>query len=142
MKIKEITCISDLYYVYGRWMTFAFFIIAFATLPFALEMWPTVFSFLMCASIAFVGCAADYKDKFDYPIHYISASISAISSIIWVWNMDPTKTAFLYLIIAFFGIFDRKRWLLWCELPCFLMVYTVLILRHLFQEIPCTLVLG
>ena len=110
-------------------MTYAFFVIAFATLPFALGMWANVFSFLMCASIAFVGCAADYKDKFDYPVHNITASISGISSIRWVWHMDPTKTAVLYLIIALFGIFDKKRWLLWCELPCFLMVYTVLILH-------------
>lgn len=130
MKLKEITCISDLYYVYGRWMTYAFFIIAFATLPFALGMWANVFSFLMCASIAFVGCAADYKDKFDNPIHYASALLSAISSVIWVWNTDPTKTALLYLIMAFIGIFDHKRWLLWCELPCFLMVYTVLIVHY------------
>lgn len=131
MKFKDITCISDLYYVYGRLITIVAFIIAFATLPFALELWPCVISFIMCASIAFVGCAADYKDKFDYPIHYISALLSAISSFIWVWHLDPLKTSFLFLLIACFGIFDRKRWLLWCELPCFIMVYTQLFIHYL-----------
>lgn len=127
MKLNEITCISDLYYVFGRWFTLGMFILAFITLPITLNIWNTIFSFLMCASIAFVGCAADYNNKFDYPIHYISACISAICSIIWVSFINPFCLSFMLLILI--SLLDKKRWLLWCELPCFIMVFITILLN-------------
>lgn len=121
MKLKYITCISDLYYVIGKWFTIIMLILAFITLPFSLEKVNNVFSFLMCASIAFVGCAAHYKDKFNYPVHYIAACISAISSIIFTIHIQPAYL--IILLLCFISFFDKKRWLLWCEIPFFLMIY-------------------
>lgn len=125
MKIKDITCISDLYYVIGRWFTFAMMVLAFVTMPFALDVYESVYSFLVCSSIAFVGCAADYKEKFDYPVHYISAMISAFSCVIWVSVICPW--CLFALIIGAVAFIDKKRWLLWCEVALFITFYICLI---------------
>jgi len=131
MGIKEITCISDLYYVIGRWFTLGMFVVAFVTLPFALEAWDSVWSFLMCGGIAFVGCAGDYKHA-EHDVHYVSALASAVCAFVWVGNVCP-------LVLCLMGTMsmaylDRRRWLLWCELPFILMVYSTLILRLCYDK--------
>jgi len=127
MKLKDITCISDLYYVIGRWFTLMMVAICFVALPFALDAWESVFSLLMCAGIAFVGVAAEYRDKHVHNIHYISALTSAVASFIWTANVCPL--ALFSLAFALIAFVDRKRWLLWCEVPCFLMVVVSLVSR-------------
>lgn len=119
------TCLSDLYYIIGRWFTVVMFAIAFVTLPFALEVWDSIFSFLMCAGIAFVGCACDYKGS-EHDIHYFSACVSAVCSLIWVANVCPICFHLLFVVLALV-VLDTKRWLLWCELGCFGMVFLTLI---------------
>lgn len=120
------TCLSDLYYKIGHWFTVLMFAIAIVTLPFALAAWDSVWSFLMCGSIAVVGAAPDYKGS-EHDIHYYSALMSMTCSLIWVANVMPQCFCLLFIVLAVAGI-DTKRWLLWCELGCFTMVYLALFL--------------
>lgn len=102
------------------------FAIAMVTLPFALDAWDSIFSFLMCAGIAFVGAAPHYKGD-EHDTHYVSACVSGTCSLIWVANVMPQCYYMLFLCLALI-ILDTKRWLLWCELTCFAMVYLAFIL--------------
>ena len=126
MKLSEITCLSDLYYVIGRWFTVTMVAIAYVVLPFALDVWDSPFSFLMCASLAFVGVAADYKAK-EHDLHVIAAATSAVCSIVWVACVEPFSLLALSLSAA--GLFDKKRSLLWCELGCFFSVVLAFIMN-------------
>lgn len=120
------TCLSDLYYKIGWWFTVIMFTIAIVTLPFALSVWDSIFSFLMCAGIAFVGAAADYKGS-EHDLHYVSALTSALCSLVWVAHVCPLCFYLLNLCVMLL-ILNPKRWLLWCELTCFCMVYLALYL--------------
>lgn len=119
-----ITCISDLYYKFGWWFTLAMFAIAFVTLPFALDTWDSVWSFLMCGGIAFVGAAPNFKGS-EHNIHYCSAATSAICSIVWVACVMPECFYLMFIGLAL-TVLDTKRWLLYGELTCFCMVYLAL----------------
>lgn len=127
------TCLSDLYYKIGYWFTVVMFAISVITLPFALRTWDSIFSFLMCAGIAFVGAAADYKGV-EHDLHYVSAMTSAICSVIWTVNVCP-PCLLLPVIGAIIALRDRKRWLLWCEVGCFSMVYTAMILNQQYVNV-------
>lgn len=120
------TCLSDLYYKIGSWFTIATFAIAIVTLPFALEAWDSIWSFLMCAAIAFVGAAPDYKGS-EHDIHYYSAFTSMVCSLIWVAHVCPQCFYLIFIVLAAV-ILDTRRWLLWCELGCLTMVFTALML--------------
>jgi len=128
MKLKEITCLSDLYYVIGRWFTLGMIAVAFVVLPFALMVWESVFSFLMCGGIAFVGVAANYRDKYEYKIHYLSAMVSAACSIVWLSFVSPMS---LLMLVPFLGMayYDKYRRLLWCEVACFFSVFVTIAFR-------------
>lgn len=122
-----ITCISDLYYKIGWWFTVMMFTIAFITLPLALDIYDSIWTFLMCSGIAFVGAAPHYKGG-DYNMHYTAAVTSGICSIIWIININ----VWFLLIVAsglIISILDRKRWLLWGELGCFISVFSILIYK-------------
>lgn len=99
--------------------------IAFGVLPVAMERLDSVVTLLMCGGIAFVGVAADYRDKTEYPIHAISALISGLSSIAWTAMVEPS--ALLCLLINSLSIVDKKRWLLWLESSCFASVFAGLL---------------
>ena len=120
------TCLSDLYYKIGVWFTVAMFIIAIVTLPFALEAWDSVWSFLMCSGIAFVGAAPNFRGS-EHNIHYFSAAVSAICSIVWVACVCPQCFYLMFIGLAL-TVLDTKRWLLYGELTCFCMVYLSLAL--------------
>lgn len=121
-----ITCISDLYYKIGHWFTVAMLIVAFATLPFALDAWGSIWSFLMCGGIAFVGAAPNYKGG-EHDVHYYSALTSMICSLVWVSHVCPQCFYLLFVALAAV-VLDTKRWLLWCEIGCLSMVYISLII--------------
>lgn len=126
MKLSEITCLSDLYYVIGRWFTVILLAIAFITLPLTLNVWESPFSFLMCAGFAFVGVAADYKHG-EHDLHVIAATTSAVCSIVWVACVESFSLLALSLSAA--GLLDKKRSLLWCELGCLTSVITAFIMN-------------
>lgn len=127
MKLNQITCISDLYYIIGHWFTFLSYLLAFSILPLALECSDGIWSFVMCGGIAFVGAAANYKDRFTYPIHYISAIVSSIGCLIFSWIVYfPTL---ICLGVGIIGVIDKKRWLLYTELGFFLSAF-LSILSH------------
>ena len=126
IKLSDVTCLSDIYYVIGSWFTVACFIVALSILPIALLINDSVVSFLMCGGIALVGAAANYKDAFAYEVHYGAALVSMICSVMWVWTVDPIGLA--GLLVALVGLIDKRRWLLWMEISCFLSVFTVMVL--------------
>lgn len=123
------TCLSDLYYRIGYWFTVVMFIIAIATIPFALNVWDSVFSFLMCAGIAFVGAAPNYKGS-EHDLHYCATLTSMVCSVIWVANVSSTWL-FLFFPAVLLSAIDRRRWLLYLELSCFASVYGALIQHSL-----------
>lgn len=122
-----ITCLSDLYYKIGVWFTIIMFAIATVTLPFALDVWDSPWSFLMCGGIAFVGAAPNFKGN-EHDIHYCSALASALCSLVWVANVMPECFYILFFVLSAV-ILDTRRWLLYCELGCFTSVYTALLLN-------------
>lgn len=122
------TCISDLYYKIGWWFTVGMFCIAAVTLPFALEAWSSVVSFLMCVGIAGVGAAPHYKEH-EHNIHFVSACISAVCSVVWTAHVCWPCIALL-VVGAIVAMADKKRWLLWCEVGCFSMVFAALVARR------------
>ena len=121
------TCLSDLYYKIGYWFTVVMFAISVITLPFALRTWDSIFSFLMCAGIAFVGAAPHYKGS-EHDIHYVAAMTSAVCSVVWVTNVNPWWLLTLCLA-AVAAVIDRRRRLLWMEIACFVSVYGAMIVR-------------
>lgn len=121
---------SDLYYVIGRWFTILMVAIAFCVLVLALEVWDSVVSFLMCVGLVFVGAAANYKGG-EHDLHYAAACVSAGCSVVWVACVEPL--ALLMLMVALVGVVDRKRWLLWGEMACFLMVFWVIAVERLLH---------
>ena len=121
IKLSDVTCLSDIYYVIGSWFTVACFIVALSILPLALTINDSVVSFLMCGGIALVGAAANYKDAFAYEVHYGAALVSMLASVAWILSVEPIGLL-TTLLIAAIGVFDRKRWLLWMEIACILSV--------------------
>lgn len=119
------TCLSDLYYKIGWWFTVIMFCIAIVTLPFALDAWDSVFSFLMCAGIAFVGAAPHYKGS-EHDIHYVAALVSMVCSVIWVANVNAWWLC-SFMAALFASAIDKRRWLLWMEIACFISVYGAMI---------------
>ena len=125
-KLSDVTCLSDFYYLVGPWFTIVCFIVALSILPIALTINDSVVSFLMCAGIGFVGAAANYRSEFEHAVHYGAALVSMICSVMWVWTVDPIGLAGLF--VASVGLIDKKRWLLWMEISCFLSVFVAMIL--------------
>ena len=125
-KLSDVTCLSDFYYLVGPWFTIVCFIVALSILPIALTINDSVVSFLMCAGIGFVGAAANYRSEFEHTVHYGAALVSMICSVMWVWTVDPIGLA--GLLVALVGLIDKKRWLLWMEISCFLSVFVAMIL--------------
>ena len=125
-KLSDVTCLSDFYYLVGSWFTIVCFIVALSILPIALAINDSVVSFLMCAGIGFLGTAANYRSEFEHAVHYGAALVSMICSVMWVWTVDPIGLA--GLLVALVGLIDKRRWLLWMEISCFLSVFVAMIL--------------
>ena len=125
-KLSDVTCLSDFYYLIGSWFTIVCFIVALSILPIALTINDSVVSFLMCAGIGFVGTAANYRSEFEHEVHYGAALVSMICSVMWVWTVDPIGLA--GLLVALVGLIDKRRWLLWMEISCFLSVFIAMVL--------------
>ena len=124
-------CLSDCYYSLGVFFTFAMLAIAMSMMPQMIDITPEPYkalAFLTCGGIAFVGAAANYKDKTTYPVHKWAALTSAVCSIAWVLVVNPL--ALSALSIATVGLIDHQRWLLYCELACFAAV--ILTLQHYY----------
>lgn len=126
---EEFTCLSDAYYTMKTCFFPVMAIMAVCTLMPAFTITPEPFeflAFLMCGLIAFVGVAGDYKgDESKRKIHVISAYTSALCSATWVSIVCPW--ALLWLAALPLAILDKAMRILWLELICFGMVFTVLL---------------
>lgn len=120
-------CLSDIYYSVGLFFTAMMLFVAFFLLPSMIDATPENYqclAFLANAGIVFVGAAPNYKEGMERNVHRTAAMISGGCSVVWTAIVSPWHC--MYLLIALVGIVDRRRWLLWFELPCFAMIYAVL----------------
>ena len=127
VKLSNVTCLSDFYYVIGSWFTIICFAVALSVLPIALSMNDSVVSFLMCGGICFVGAAANYRKKFEHLVHYTAAVVSMVCSVCWICTVNPV--GLLGLLITLIGLIDKRRWLLWMEVSCLVSVFINIFVR-------------
>lgn len=118
-------CISRCYYIIGEGFTLIMVGITAMMLVDTLDVRDNIFTFLMCAGVAFVAAAPRFLDKEDKPMHFASAIVSAMLSLPFVLSVQPICIAWLGL--AAIGLVDRSRWLLYAELGCFASVFSCLI---------------
>ena len=74
---KVVSCLSDCYYQCGSLFTVSMLLVAAMMTPVALHVNDGVVSFLMTASLAFIGVAADYQGSSDMErkVHVVSAYV-------------------------------------------------------------------
>ena len=114
-------CLSDCYYIIGLPFTFVFFAAAWMVLIPAMEQGASPVTVGMVFALSLVGVAADYKDE-DYRFEHIAgAVVAALLSAVFVIHTNPA--ALFCYAVALIGIADRKRWLLYAELACFISVW-------------------
>lgn len=127
-KGELITCISEGWY-YIKWLHYALLLVcALSLMPYMISVTDEnhqVFAFLTCASLCFVATAPDYNG-WEEEVHFLSAIACAFFGCIWATHMLP-YSIFIGVAVASISLFDSKRWLLWCELSAFTMVYSALI---------------
>lgn len=117
-------CVSDFYFVLGKWFSILMVATVVFMLPPMLDYTPEDYEFLAfftCTGIMFVGVAPNYLADVERGVHKAGAMISGISSIAWTVCVSPWHC--LLLLVWIVGFIDKKRWLLWFELPCFLMIF-------------------
>lgn len=127
IKSKSIPwCLSECYYIIGGWFSILMVIASIILLPFILDHTPETYQFLAfftLSGLIFVAFAPKYKDKFEGNVHYVSAIISGVSSLLWTFFCGDAITLIVLSILAsLLLIIDRNRWLLWVELGCILSV--------------------
>lgn len=135
--------LSETYYLWPKWVfPIIMLLIAITLLPVWLELLEgsnfQFLSFITCASIIFVGCAADFKsDKLEYRVHSIAAYLAAIASIIAIIFALGTWEFLISSFITVFGLnllFNKniKNSYLYCiEYSLFLSIYVSILTKLL-----------
>ena len=89
-------------------------------------------AFIASASLAFVGSAPLFKEDYNRNIHYVSAGICALASLVWQVLMS-----FWYVpLIAFLGgvivlaCLKFKKPVFWMEMSAFISTYITLLLLY------------
>lgn len=121
-------CISAYYYELGKVFSILMALMAFCLLYVMLDVTPEdrqFLAFLACGGILFVGVAPNYKEDVESSVHKTAAVISGVCSVLWTAFVSPAHCFFLCMVAI--ALIDRKRWLLWFEVPCFLMVFASLL---------------
>lgn len=119
-------CISRCYYIIGDFFVVIMVCIAAMMMVDTLDKRDNIFTFLMCAGIAFVAASPKYLDAQDKPMHFAAAVVSASCSLPFVLSVQPAHIGWAFAIAAL-GLFDRQHWLLWAELGCFASVFACLL---------------
>ena len=122
------TCLSDIYYRISAVFTVLMVAMAICFLPSMLEVTQEDFqflAFLCCGGIMFVGVAPNYKDELEGKVHKASALVSCFCSVAWVTMVAPWNL--LLTSLLFIAMADKKRWLFWFELLCFIMVIATML---------------
>jgi hypothetical protein len=126
------------------WMFYASMTItAFTLLPVALELTPEplqILAFLTCAPIAAVAAAANYKgDTMESKVHFTSATIAGIASMMWAVYMAYSYSCWLLVFVAVLGLIAylaNLKWrspMLWLEYWLFSYPYVIMAIILMFN---------
>lgn len=90
---KVVSCLSDCYYQCGSLFTVGMLLVAAMMTPVALHVNDGVVSFMMTASLAFIGVAADYQGSSDMErkVHVVSAYIACAAAVVFTWSSFPSE---------------------------------------------------
>lgn len=73
-------------------------------------------TFLSCSSLLFVAIAPQFKLKLEGTVHYVSAIIWGITTILWILLMGYWEILFIYFVLGLIiTIFYPKQYMLWLE---------------------------
>lgn len=112
------------------WFTFICFIISIGLFPIWVGISHINYQFLCflgCAGIMFAGCTPFFREDFHKPIHYASAIIAFISSIVWLGLMGY----YIYVILSFISIllllitFGFKYYVYFAEVVIYIILFIV-----------------
>lgn len=99
---KVVSCLSDCYYQCGSLFTVGMLLVAAMMTPVALRVNDSVVSFLMTASLAFIGVAADYQGSSDMErkVHVVSAYVACAAAVIFTWSSFPSEPSLSDVLTA------------------------------------------
>lgn len=114
--------ISDTYYLLGEkgWIFQLVMIVIAVTLY---QVWVNAcsieligFAFASCASLIFIAIAPSFRLPLEGKVHYISASVCCICSVIWQILEGIWDVTLWFSVIGFMLIFiDKSKWCWWLE---------------------------
>ena len=89
---KVVSCLSDCYYQCGSLFTVAMLLVAAMMTPVALHVNDGIVSFMMTASLAFIGVAADYQGSSDMErkVHVVSAYVACAAAVVFTLSSFPS----------------------------------------------------
>ncbi len=87
------------------------------------EQWA---GFLSIVGLACVASSPYYKTE-DVKLHYIGAVVCYIFANVTVWLIKPSMLVLWLTYAVLFPLIDRKKWLLYCELCCFMILILTLL---------------
>ena len=131
------TSLSDTYYVLeeskkGIFFTIMMFVIGFTIAPVVLEFTPEDYKFLGFFSvigILFTGAAPLFKSASQKVVHFVSAGISAVASLLWIIFV-ASEYYYIVLLLSLLGyilyLFDKKSYLFYGEMVIFFSYYIIL----------------
>ena len=101
---KVVSCLSDCYYQCGSLFTVGMLLVAAMMTPVALSVNDGVVSFLMTASLAFIGVAADYQGTSDMErkVHVVSAYVACAAAVIFTWSSFPSDPCLADVLTVLF----------------------------------------
>lgn len=136
--INKLPSLSESYY-HTKWkFQVALFLSGALLVPVLLQVTTEMFQFIAfftTAPILFVSVAPKFKNKdIEHKVHVYSATIAAISSI--VWSLFMLKLMFIPLamiIVSLYMVFTKKykQKVFIGEMMCFLIVYITLLLQFI-----------
>lgn len=118
-------CISDCYYIIGLPFTTVFSTSSWLMLYPTMLCWESPVTLAMVMAFSLVGIASDFKSSLFRTAHFVSAIAAGCFSAIFVIKVCPSASL-CYLAVTI-GLLDKKRWLLWVEICCFLSVFVAVL---------------
>lgn len=125
--------LSATYYLLeGRgWMTQVLFVVTGIGL---LPVWMDAssdemkfFAFLACASLVFVGCAPMFRLPLQGAVHYTSAAVCCVCSVLWVALMGYYPIFICCAFLGFMGYVRFGQYMWWLEMAVIGMVFASLL---------------
>jgi hypothetical protein len=101
---KVVSCLSDCYYQCGSLFTVGMLLVAAMMTPVALTVNDGVVSFMMMASLAFIGVAADYQGTSDMErkVHVVSAYVACAAAVVFSLSSFPSDPSLADVLTVLF----------------------------------------